>query len=302
MRRRLLTLALLGCIATPASAGAAEPSAPASARAQDELIVRFSARADGSKRAALRDSVDADAVRGLPLPGGQLLRLDGDMGVDAAIARLERARDVLYAEPNVVRTSGGTMNDPFFEQLWALRNTGQIVQASSGTAGADIAASSAWDLTTGSAAAFVAVIDSGVAADHPDLRGQVAMNRGEIAGNGVDDDANGYVDDLVGWDFVGDDPVPEDANGHGTHVAGTVAARGNDGTGVVGVAPTTRIMALRVLDANGAGTVADVISAYGYAARNGARVVNLSLGGSSSSRAERDAIAAAPGVLFVAAA
>jgi len=303
MRRPLLALALLGCIAAPpASAGAAEAPAPASAGVPDELIVRFSAHASGSQRVALRDSVDADAVRGLPLPGGQLLRLEGDMGADEAIARLERSRGVLYAEPNVVRTSSATMNDPFLNQLWGLRNSGQIVQGSSGTAGDDIAALSAWDLTTGSATASVAVIDSGVAANHPDLNGQIATNTGEVGGNGIDDDANGYVDDVAGWDFVGDDPIPDDANGHGTHVAGTIAARGNDGAGVVGVAPTTRIMALRVLDANGSGSLADVLSAYGYAARGGARVVNLSLGGDSSSRAERDAIAAAPGVLFIAAA
>ena len=303
MRRPLIALALLGCIAAqPASAAAVEAPAPPSAGVPDELIVRFSAHATGSQRVALRDSVDADAVRGLPLPGGQLLRLEGDMSADEAIERLERSRGVLYAEPNVVRTSSATMNDPFLGQLWGLRNTGQIVQGTSGTAGDDIAALSAWDLTTGSATASVAVIDTGVAASHPDLTGQIATNTGEVGGNGIDDDANGYVDDVAGWDFVGDDPDPDDANGHGTHVAGTIAARGNDGAGVVGVAPTTRIMALRVLDANGSGSLADVLSAYGYAVRRGARVVNLSLGGDSSSRAERDAIAAAPGVLFVAAA
>ena len=302
MPRPLIALALLGCIAAPASAGAAEAPAPPSAAVRDELIVRFSARASGSQRAELRDSVDADAVRGLPLPGGQLLRLEGDMGPDAAIARLERSRDVLYAEPNVTRTSSATMNDPYLGLLWGLRNTGQTVDRIAGTAGDDIAATSAWDLTTGSPSAPVAVIDSGVAASHPDLSSQVATNAGETAANGIDDDANGYVDDVAGWDFVGDDPDPDDANGHGTHVAGTIAARGNDGAGVVGVAPTTRIMALRVLDANGSGSLADVLSAYGYAVRRGARVVNLSLGGDSSSRAERDAIAAAPGVLFVAAA
>jgi subtilisin family serine protease len=303
IRCPLVALALLGCIAVPtASAAAARAPATASAAAHDELIVRFSARADGAQRAQLRDSVDADAVRGLPLPGGQLLRLEGDVGAKAAIARLERSRDVLYAEPNVVRTSSATMNDLYFGQLWGLRNTGQTVQGTSGTAGDDIAALSAWDLTTGSPSAPVAVIDSGVAANHPDLSAQIATNSDEIAANGLDDDANGYVDDVAGWDFVFGDANPNDANGHGTHVAGTIAARGNDGTGVVGVAPTTRIMPLRVLDANGSGTVADVLSAYGYAVREGARIVNLSLGGDSPSQSERDAIAAAPGVLFVAAA
>ena len=302
MHRALVALVVLVCVGSPSSAaGAGAPGRP-SARVPNELIVRFSARAEGPRRAALRDTVDADAVRGLPLPDGQLLRLRGDVGIDAAIARLQRSGDVLYAEPNLVRTTSATMNDPFFSRLWGLRNSGQIVDGVAGTAGADIAATSAWDLATGSKSAPVAVIDTGVAADHPDLRGQIANNIGEIAGNGIDDDANRYIDDVAGWDFVGDDSVPEDANGHGTHVAGTIAARGNDGTGVVGVAPATRIIPLRVLDADGSGSLSDVVSAYGYAARNGARVVNLSLGGASPSRAERDAITAAPSVLFVAAA
>lgn len=313
MMNRVLTLMLLGSIAmTSSTAGAADRPAlfsgaaasrvAVSIRVPDELIVRYSTRASASRRSALRASVDADVVRGLPLPGGQLVRLTGRMSVSAAMARLRRARDVLYVEPNVVRMSSATMNDPFFDQLWALRNTTQIVQGTSGTAGADIAVPSAWDLATGSSTAPVAVIDSGVAASHPDLREQMATNSDERAGNGIDDDRNGYVDDVAGWDFVGGDPVPDDANGHGTHVAGTIAARGNDGVGIVGVAPTTRIMALRALDATGAGTLDNILAAYGYAASNGARVVNLSLGGDSPSRAERDAIAAAPGVLFVAAA
>jgi len=303
IRRPLVVVALLGCMAVlPTSAAGAQAPAPSSAAVRDELIVRFSARADGSQRARLRDSVDADAVRGLPLPGGQLVRLQGDVGANAAIARLERSRDVLYAEPNAVRTSSATTNDPGLGLLWGLRNTGQTVNGFAGTAGDDIDALAAWDLTTGSPTAPVAVIDSGVATSHPDLTSQITTNSGEIAGNGIDDDSNGYVDDVAGWDFVSHDATPDDANGHGTHVAGTIAARGNDATGVVGVAPTTRIMPLRVLDANGSGSLSDVVSAYGYAAREGARVVNLSLGGNSPSQAERDAIAAAPGVLFVAAA
>jgi thermitase len=264
-----MTSSIAGAAERPAmSAGAAAERVAESVRVPDELIVRYSTRATAARRSALRASVEADVLRGLPLPGGQLVRLTGRVGAAAAMARLRRSRDVLYVEPNVVRTSSATMNDPFFDQLWALRNTTQIVQGTSGTAGADIAVPAAWDLTTGSATAPVAVIDSGVAAGHPDLREQMALNSDERPGNGVDDDRNGYVDDVAGWDFVGGDPVADDANGHGTHVAGTIAARGNDGVGIVGVAPTTRIMALRALDATGAGTLDDILAAYGYAALN----------------------------------
>jgi subtilisin family serine protease len=150
------------------------------------------------------------------------------------------------------------------------------------------------------------VVDTGIDASHPDLAPNVWTNPGESGGgretNGRDDDGNGRIDDVHGWDFVQSDAQPQDGNGHGTHVAGTIAARGNDATGVAGVSWSAALMPLRVLGDDGSGYVSDAVSAYSYAARNGARVVNASLGGDSFSRAERDAIAAAPNTLFVVAA
>jgi subtilisin family serine protease len=150
------------------------------------------------------------------------------------------------------------------------------------------------------------VIDSGVDLAHPDLAANAWRNPGESGSgretNGLDDDLNGRVDDWRGWDFVAGDNNPADENGHGTHVAGTIAAQRGNGIGVAGVADGSRLMALRVLNAQGTGSVAGVILAYAYAAQAGAKVVNLSLGSSVSSRAETDAIAAFPGMLFVAAA
>ena len=124
----------------------------------------------------------------------------------------------------------------------------------------------------------VAVIDSGIDLDHPDLAANIWTNPGEIAGNGIDDDHDGYVDDVHGWDFVDDDNLPDDQYGHGTHVAGTVAAVGNNGIGVVGVAYTSTVMPLRILDANGAGYVSDAIRALDFAARHGVRISNNSWG------------------------
>ena len=118
----------------------------------------------------------------------------------------------------------------------------------------------------------------------------------------MDDDGNGFVDDVRGWDWVGRDGDPNDDNGHGTHVAGTVGARANNGQGVAGTSWRTRLMALRALDANGNGTVADVVKAYGYAAARGVRIINLSLGSDAFSQTEQTAIASFPGVLFVVAA
>jgi subtilisin family serine protease len=147
----------------------------------------------------------------------------------------------------------------------------------------------------------VAVVDTGVAYDHPDLAANVWSNATETT-NGVDDDGNGYVDDVRGWDWSDDDNDVEDLNGHGTHVAGTIGARANDGTGVTGVASEVSIMPLRVLDAAGSGTTSDIIEAFAYASAAGADVVNASLGGPEYSQAMSDVIAGSPETLFVVAA
>jgi Ca2+-binding RTX toxin-like protein len=126
----------------------------------------------------------------------------------------------------------------------------------------------------------VAVIDSGVDYNHPDLAGNIWSNPGEIPNNSIDDDGNGYIDDVRGWDFLWNDNIPMDFNGHGTHVAGTIAAA-NNGFGVTGVAPNAKIMPIRVLDSQGAAWYS-IASGIRYAADNGADVINLSLGGGYS--------------------
>lgn len=131
----------------------------------------------------------------------------------------------------------------------------------------------------------VAVIDTGVDLDHPDLRNSLYVNPGEIPGNGIDDDANGLVDDISGYDFAGNDPFPDDRHGHGTHVAGTIAA-GNNGYGATGVAPDAKILPIRVLGDNGSGTSFDVAAGIRYAADMGADIINLSLGGGYSQTIE----------------
>ncbi len=135
----------------------------------------------------------------------------------------------------------------------------------------------------------VAVIDSGVDYTHPDLDGNIWINTREIAGNGIDDDGNGFIDDIRGWDFVQRDNTPTDPNGHGTHVAGTIAAE-NNGFGATGVAYNARIMPVRVLDTNGFGSSANIAAGIRYAANNGARVINLSLGGGGLSRDIQSAV------------
>ncbi|MGF1494648.1 MAG: S8 family serine peptidase [Microcoleaceae cyanobacterium] len=160
-----------------------------------------------------------------------------------------------------------------------------------------------WATGTTGIGVTVAVIDSGVDYNHPDLAGNIWTNADEIPNNGLDDDSNGYVDDFLGWDFVDRDPNPMDLNGHGTHVSGIVAAR-QDGVGITGVAPNAQIMPIRVLDEDGFGKVSDAVRGIQYAVVNGADVINLSLGGDSFTSAEYDAIrwATEQGVVVVMAA
>jgi subtilisin family serine protease len=212
---------------------------------------------------------------------------------------------VTSIEPDFALTPTRLPNDPSFELLWGLSNTGQT----GGLAGVDINAPEAWDITTGSRSVVIAVVDSGVDISHPDLAANIWRNPGEIPGNGIDDDRNGYVDDVSGWDFVANDNTPDDGNGHGTHVAGTIGGVGNDGRGVVGVNWEVSILPLKFLDELGFGSTAGAIAALNYATtlRNaGVNIVatNNSWGGGGYSAALRAVIARhdAAGMLFVAAA
>jgi subtilisin family serine protease len=297
------------CLLGTSLAGLALLATPVAARARsagDELIVRFETGTSAVDRSEARSEAGVSFERPLPLRGMQLVAVEPGHSPRQAEARLDGDPSVRYAEPNLTRTAAVAPNDTYFPQEWGLNNTGQAIFGVSGTPDADIDAPEAWDITTGSPAVTVAVIDSGVDMTHPDLAPNIWSNPGESGGgketNGVDDDLDGLVDDAHGWDWVSNDSDPSDENGHGTHVAGTIGARGNDGTGVAGVSWNTSLMPLRVLDSSGSGSIADVVAADSYAGAHGAAVVNESFGGSGFSQAEYDAIRSAPGTLFVVAA
>ncbi|MEX0325400.1 MAG: S8 family serine peptidase [Puniceicoccaceae bacterium] len=189
-----------------------------------------------------------------------------------------------------------TPDDERFNLLWGMHNTGQRIAVEDrfdydpGTPDVDIDAPEVWDSYTDSSNVVVAVIDTGVDHTHDDLAENMWVNPGEIAGNGIDDDGNGFIDDIHGWDFRDDDNDPMDDHNHGTHCAGIIGARGNNGIGVAGVSWTARIMAIRFLGAGG-GNVSDAIDAIYYAADSEARVVSNSWGGNGYSQLLEEALA-----------
>ncbi|MDQ3964090.1 MAG: S8 family serine peptidase, partial [Actinomycetota bacterium] len=272
-------------------------------RIPGELVVGYRKGVTRAATAALRDEVDAELVE---RTSAHLEVVQVDGGVAAATAEIAADPDVAFVEPNYIYRTAAIPNDARFSLQWGLNNTGQAVAGSTGTADADIDAPEAWDVTTGSDDIVVAVADTGVALNHPDLAPNIWTNPGETGGgkenNGKDDDANGYVDDWQGWDFVGNDNRPTDLVGHGTHVAGIIGAQGGDGLGVAGVNWNVKIMPLKVLGDNGAGSTAHVAAAFDYARANGALVVNASLGGPDASTAVAQAVANASETLFVSAA
>jgi subtilisin family serine protease len=226
------------------------------------------------------------------------------------IAELNQDPAVELAEPNYLRWVTGTPNDTLFTNLWGLRNTGQMVNGFTGTAGDDIRFVAAWGLARPTTNQFVvAIIDTGVDYTHPDLAGNMWTNPGEIPGNGLDDDGDGYVDDYYGYDFLDNLPNPTDSGFHGTHVAGTIAAIGNNQLGVIGVDYQARIMALRVSSDGNSMPDSAVIEAIQYATMMKGRGVNIvaineSFGGGGSNSTERAAMVAAgnAGIIFCVAA
>lgn len=275
-----------------------------------EIIVKFKKGATASQVSLAKSRSGARTKKRLGLDGAEVVGLPQGMSVDRALAEFRRNGAVEYAEPNYLRRLAATPNDQRFNEQWGLLNTGQTVQSRNGTSGVDVKASLAWDKTQGAGSVIVAVLDSGVDINHPDLAPNVWVNPGEsgaLSANGVDDDQNGVPDDVYGWDFVHADNSVYDpydfgfdsGEEHGTHVAGIIAAAANNG-GIVGTAPGVKIMPLKVCS-SGLCDDARAIEAINYAKVKGARIINASWGGGPFSQALKDAIQSS-GMVFVAAA
>jgi subtilisin family serine protease len=276
--------------------------------AGNRWVIRFSPELDTQQRMALVAAQGAAIVADLPLIDGAVIETPKSAAGRCATADAWSAvSGVVYAAPDdVIQVAATTPNDPLYSSLWGMNNTGQ----DGGTAGMDIDAPEAWDLSTGSSTVVVADIDTGVDYTHPDLAANMWTNPGEVAGDSVDNDGNGYVDDVYGIDACNNDSDPMDDNGHGTHTAGTIGAVGNNGIGVAGVNWNVKIMALKFLSGSGSGSLSSAVICLQYVTRMkteyGVNVVasSNSWAGASYHQALYDAIAAsnAAGVMFVAAA
>ncbi|MBN2162630.1 MAG: S8 family serine peptidase [Pontiellaceae bacterium] len=257
----------------------------------DQVLVKLHDGADIDELTALAGLFNARVAR--TLSDGRTfvvhLAAPGLDAVEQAVAYFsEAAASIAYAEPDFIRSFSAVPNDPEYGSLWGL---------------SAISMPDAWNITTGSRDTIVAVIDTGMDMDHPDLLGNLWINSVEIANDNIDNDGNGYVDDVNGWDFVSEDNLPEDADGHGTHCAGTIGAIGNNANQVVGVCWNVSIMPIRAGTGSGLAD-SDIVDGIRYAARNGAKVLSNSYGGSGFSQTVYDAIEYADslGCIFVAAA
>ncbi len=269
----------IGLIAIPASAnsGVIQTETDPAAYIDGEVIVKFNAvraslaQPDGRAVAsAVAERQSLAEVKPLDFANAGLYRITDGQSVEAKVRALTADPNVDYAEPNYrYSIDATTPNDSYFSNLWGMHNTGQTVNGTAGTADADVDAPEAWDIRTSASTVTVAVIDTGVNLAHPDLASEL----------------------VAGYDFVDSDSSPYDLNGHGTHVAGTIAGIGNNSQGVAGMSWGAKIMPLRVLDVSGSGSTSNIISAMNFATQNGAEVINMSLGGTQFSQLFYDAIA-----------
>ncbi len=277
--------------------------------APNEILVKLKSEPTVTQAQSMMASYGALAVQNLvqpdpninsPVERWQLFKLKPGSDIEKLQRRLKKDSRVELAELNYQVSINSIPNDSSFGSLWGLNNTG----SNGGTRDADIDAPEAWDTQKGSKNVVVAVVDTGVDYNHPDLAGNIWRNAGEIPGNFVDDDRNGFVDDVYGFDWVNGDGNPMDDNSHGTHVAGTIGAVGDNNRGVIGVSPNVSIMSLKFLGASDGGSIYGAAQAIIYAANMGADIINASYGGSGYDPVQEDAIdyANKKGVLFVASA
>gem|GEM_PF-6394798 len=233
----------------------------ADTRIPDQLMVAFEHGTTPAVRALIANRFGAEIRQYYDKLETALVQLRPGSNVDSAAAQWTALPEVKLAEPNITFRKQYVPNDPFLNGQWGIHNYGQIPFM--GKLDADIDAIEGWDISPGgSPSVIVAVIDSGVDINHPDLRANIFVNPGEIAANLIDDDGNGYIDDVSGWDAFNNDNDVTDLDGHGTHVAGIIGAVGNNAVGIAGVAWKTKILPVKALDP--AGSLASILGSLNY--------------------------------------
>ncbi len=222
-----------------------------------------------------------------------IIRFPQWTNIQQVIDEYYKTGEIEYAEPDHKGSGGGTKsiipNDQYYFRQWGLKNDGTF-SLSPSISGADIDMENAWDIEQGDTTIIVGIIDSGTKLDHPEFTGRIWINYSEIPNNGIDDDNNGYIDDVKGWDFANSDNNPTDDYGHGTHVAGIIGANGNNSIGYAGVDWNCKLMTLKGLNNNNSGYYSWWADAIYYGVDNGANVINMSLGGSSTSTTLQNAV------------
>jgi len=259
---------------------------------EDSIIVKFKPGATDAKKDDLHKRHGSKIAKKFDRLRMHHVKLKKGKAVEDALKEYRADPDVEYAEPDYVMKVQASPSDEFFGSLWGMNK---------------INAPAAWDISTGSGSVVVAVIDTGIDYSHPDLSANIWVNPRETAGNGYDDDGNGYPDDIHGIDTFNSDSDPFDDHYHGTHVAGTIGAVGNNGAGVAGVNWNVKIMACKAFGSDGSGSISAIIGCLEYVKLMKDRGVNIvatnnSWGGAGYSQALYDAIALQPEILFIAAA
>lgn len=291
-----------------------------------ELIVKLNGAAEAELMSDFASEYGAKVIEKFDLPdnvfksiGGDMLRLKLPAGISPfeAIAAMKNDERVSYAEPNEVITleefeaknqaspdhaNSQEPSEPndLDPRLWGLNNDGQT----GGKAGADVSAKKAWKINIGDGSAdgpLIAVIDTGIDYNHPDLKANMWTNPGEIPGDGIDNDNNGVIDDIHGYYPGANSGDPMDGHSHGTHCAGTIAAVGNNGEGVTGVMQNARLMAVKIFSDEGRTTTADIVKAINYTNKMGADITSNSWGGGARSEAIKDAFASHDAIHVIAA-